>query len=506
MKPALHFVVLMLGLLMAGASDAQRLRLLVRSGQAIPTSGGGGHTPMACVAVGPTSAGTADGLSWTNRRAGLPTGSSIARNTRYYLMDGSYGAGYSFTKANSSTQVVHIIKAQSYDFGRTADGCTNDISSGWNAGTMGASTANFTDTIAGGTTPASGLTPGYVIWDGNGSTTHAGCGAAPTAGGGTTDCGIKITGSVGWDGCFDIGANNNDGLHRAPNWTVRYVECVGAGAIDESASNTANEENSLVCRGACDALTIEYVYWRQSSCNFIKLPWSTSTTIHHVYFDQNFSATICHGQMLLTEVDVSNVTVRDSVFEDIQGTGLFVCVTGCDWNTFAIYGNVLFRPSGSTRPGFSNGILACINASSLCQNMLFYQNTVINYDGTGDDETGIKDENGGGSYTWKNNLFYNSNSPPFDFGGGSPSTFACTNNSFLNTGGSVTSPCSNGLSSNVVVTSGAADPFTAWTSKNFHLSLNNSNTNNGASLGSPYNTDPDGVMRAIISRGAYEFQ
>src|SRR6476469_8734695 len=95
----------------------------------------------ACRSVGPTATGNGSGSDWNNRMNKLPT--TLVRGDTYYLMDGSYGS-YNFTTTNSGTNRITVKKAQDHDFGRASDGCSNDISAGWNESTMGSGQAVFT--------------------------------------------------------------------------------------------------------------------------------------------------------------------------------------------------------------------------------------------------------------------------------------------------------------------------------------------------------------------------
>src|SRR6185437_9075535 len=158
------------------------------------------------------------------------------RGDTYYLMDGSYGS-YSMNTANSGTTAITFKKAQSYDFGRSSDGCSNDISAGWNAATMGSGQATFTDF------GNSCATCGFFTLDGNGQTTTQGCGAAPTANQAVTDCGFKFTVASGSGGPLDIGVNAG-GANRTPNWTLRYLEIAGPGDV-------VIDQNFIWCHGGC---------------------------------------------------------------------------------------------------------------------------------------------------------------------------------------------------------------------------------------------------------------
>jgi hypothetical protein len=437
----------------------------------------------ACHAVGPSASGNGSGSDWNNRMNKLPA--TLVRGDTYYLIDGSYGS-YSFTTSNSGTTRITIKKAQSYDYGRSSDGCSNDISAGWSVGSMGNSQAVFSRFNG------PNATPGYITLDGNGRSTEVGCGTAATAGTSANDCGIKFA-NIPSSGPFDIGVNAG-GANRANGWTIRYVEVQGPGDV-------VQDQNFIWCHGGCDALLIEHVWWYNSACNFLKIPWTASATIRNSYFKQNYSNSTNHGQFYLSEVNTSNVTFYDNVIQDIQGTGIWVVVTGGQASNYDIYNNVLVRTQGSNRPGTANGIFACINSGSKCTNWKFIGNSVVNYKADYSGALGILNENNnGGSYTWQNNLFYNSPGAGFTLNGAS---FTEDHNSWLNSG----SP-RNG-SGDVTVTSGAPNPFVNWPGANFELVSQNPNWSAGATLPSPYNVDMDGSARpggdGTWNRGAYEY-
>jgi hypothetical protein len=131
---------------------------------------------------------------------------------------------------------------------------------------------------------------------------------------------------------------------------------------------------------------------------------------------------------------VSNVDFHNNVIQDIQGAGLWVCLTGCQASNFSIYNNVIWRPSGSNRPGPSNGILSCINPRSRCTNWSFIGNDVINYTADYSGALGTHCDGNPSTFTWQNNLFYGitpAERIDFQTCGGS---LAEGNNSYLNSG------------------------------------------------------------------------
>jgi hypothetical protein len=105
--------------------------------------------------------------------------------------------------------------------------------------------------------------------------------------------------------------------------------------------------------------------------------------------------------------------------------------------------------------------------------------------------------------TWKNNLYYNTSNIGFDMNGGKLTE---DHNTFLNSG-SVSNFYSN--STDVIIASGAADPFVNWAGYDFHLGTKQSYLENGAVLASPFNVDLAGVPRPgpgnVWNRGAYQY-
>jgi hypothetical protein len=448
----------------------------------------------ACHAVGPSATGNGSGTDWNNRMT-LPK--APARGDMYYLMDGSYGS-YSPTTANSGTTRITIKKAQSYDFGRASDGCANDISAGWNSSTMGSAQANFSriSTSDG---------QGYYTLEGNGHTTTAGCGVSPAVNAAASDCGIKVTqpGPEGDTyGVIWLNGNYDTGVTRAIGWTIRYAELVGAGDAGNAVSNS--NEHTFFCRNGCNNLLFEHNYLHESACDFIDTPWGDTVVFNLNHFRQNASQANCHGQFYLGDgTGMNNYTFSNNLIQDVQGTAIWSILNGgraANWN---ILNNVIFRTSGSSRPGTSNGIFATINSGSRSQNINFIGNDVINYTADYAGALGIRDENGGGSYTWENNLFYNTSPDDrvgFSLGG---SSFTEGHNSWLNSGSPV-----NGAG-DVTVTSGAPSPFVNWQNDDFRLVNQNADWGSGVILSAPFNLDMAGSLRpgsdGVWDRGAFEF-
>jgi hypothetical protein len=449
----------------------------------------------ACHAVSPTGSGSKNGTSWSNAMNQLP--STLVRGDTYYMADGNY-AVYNFVTPNSGTTTITVKKAQSYDFGRASDRCTNDIAAGWNAATMGSGQAIWPELFGGTSTPQ----PGYFILDGNGQSAGIGCGQAPSLNLPATDCGLRVSiNTVGQDSGFDIGQNNNDGQHRSSSWTLKHFEIQGGG----DANNGAQSEEEIRCRGACDNFVVENSFMHLSGCDFFKVPWTTSFIVQNTFINQNKSSATCHGQLWYTEVNASGVDFHSNIIQDIQGTGIWVCLTGCQASGWNIYNNVIWRPMGDQRPGTANGIFSCINSGNRCTNMSFIGNSVVNYTADYAGALGIHCDGNANTFTWQNNLFYGitpSDRIDFQLCGG---TLTESHNTYLDSG----TPKSGTSSTDTFVTSGAPIPFVNWTSVDFRLASQNSDWSKGGTLSSPYNIDAVGNARpgsdGIWDQGAYQY-
>ena len=232
-----------------------------------------------CYAVSPSGSGAKNGSDWNDALAGIP--STQTRGAIYWLADGVYlsSGQVIFQQAASGTSTIEFRKAQSYSYGRSSDGCSNDISAGWNASTMGSSQASFT----GSSTWY--IVTSYYIFNGNGSSTAPGCG-----GGGSTstannttvvaspptpsDCGLKVVGS----GNGTSGATNIISLNSGNNTTLKYVEMLGAGY-----SGTSGNGDLEIFGPNTSGLFIEHMYAHNAGCVYIQ-DVGNGTTIDHSYF------------------------------------------------------------------------------------------------------------------------------------------------------------------------------------------------------------------------------
>jgi hypothetical protein len=433
----------------------------------------------ACHAVSVAGAGSKNGVDWSDAYAGIP--GTLVRGDTYYFADGSYGS-YQFQQSESGTSVITFKKAQSYDFGRSGDGCSNDISAGWNAGTMGASQAVFSGQTFGVTFLVNNS---YFTMNGNGTSTAPGCGGAPgstfTAGPpNPKDCGFKLDNHSG-------SANKEiyNAMNGPANANYSYVEIAASGV-------NADQE---IFGPDTGPTSYTHIYAHNSGCVYFQ-DGGDARTVSYSYFNgtetNGAPGGACHGQYSFEAGSTSNGVEHHNVYKDITGTAVFTFAnTSQTHNNWVYYDNVIFSTSNSTDLGhLSDGVWACINGGTRCTNFLIYQNTIINQGGL----AGINDENGNGSYTVRNNLWYKA-VQGVNFNG---NVNTQDHNSFLAAGSSCPSGSAN------VCNNSAANPFTNWPGSVFTLASDSSDWNNRILLGSPFTTDTANVAFST-DRGAYQF-
>ncbi len=178
-----------------------------------------------------------------------------------------------------------------------------------------------------------------------------------------------------------------------------------------------------------------------------------------------------------------------NIYRDMSGTSTFATVSsGSIW--INIWDDV-FTCSASGCPGTGNddGIMWCGNSVTCVINM--YQNTAANINGGINNAWEVTQSTASASGTVANNLAYNVTNT------GTPN-ITNNNNTWLNSGSGQTG------TNNVIVASGAVNPFVNTSVFNFNLSVDSSNYNNRASLTAPYNTDAANNT-FTTDRGAFQF-
>ena len=444
----------------------------------------------ACHAVAPSKSGTGDGSSWSNAVAYSSLADSrFVRGEVYYFADGDYGTSFSLTTGLSGTKTITIKKAQSYDYGRTADGCSNDISAGWNASTMGSGQALWHNTTsASGPFIYFGTAGGYYIINGNGRTADpaVGCGnvqsnppasmtAAPNS---PSDCGFK------WDDstCTSTATNGCDGGNgfiygAGPGIQLLSIEIKGQG-LNSKGNNSSETYGWFASGGNLTGVIIEHAYFHNMSTTDFTVVgggWNGGKFDHN-YSWGLFDGSINHGEAIQLQGSNGTTAVNNidhNIFRDQQTNGDVVAVIE-GTQTYNFYDNVDFCSSGGNSDScrHNNGIIGCYN-SQTCANVKVYNNTFSFPGNCGWNVTG-----GPSTMTVENNLWYNCAS--VGMAGG---TNTVDYNSYLNSSQSAVG------THDVSISSGAANPFVNLAIGNVNLVSDGSNYNNRLSLASPYSVD-----------------
>ena len=458
----------------------------------------------ACHAVSPTGSGAMTGANWSNAYANLP--STLVRGDVYYLADGNYGTSLNISTAASGTTTITIKKAQAYDYGRATDGCPNDISSGWNAATMGSAQAVWQNTSSGGGPFIHLGTGGYYIIDGNGQSTPptVGCGgvqanspasmtAAPSS---PADCGIK------WDdstctATADNGCDGGAGMIRGggPGIQLKSMEIKGQGL--NPAGNNDSETYGWFATGNLSGVVLTQDYFHNMGTTDFTVTnggWDNGCSFSYVYSWGEFDGSVNHGEAIQLQGSNGQTTpcnIHHNIFRDQQTNGDVVAVIG-GTQTYNFYDNLDFCSAGgtSTTCRHNDGVIGCFN-SQVCSNVKVFNNTFAEPSNCGFNVSG-----GASTITWENNLFYGCGSMTTNNGSGGTNTIDY--NSYLNSNISA-------FGSHDVVDKSATNPFVSSTSGNFQLTSDGSSYNNRLTLGSPFDTTTLYGTPFTTDRGAAQF-
>jgi hypothetical protein len=389
----------------------------------------------ACHVVTPAGSGTNSGADWSNAFAGLPA--TLTRGDSYYLADGSYSP-YTFNTAESGSTLVTILKAVS------ADHCTN---TGFVLGTMGSATATFT-TGTGGF--ALSISRDFLIVEGQTGT-------------GKAAHGIHLVSSSTTDGAGAIGVTA-----RGANLTFNHIEAENAPALNSNGSRVYYSVSTIN-----NNVTFQNDYFHGGRVWIGFVAGGTSGhLIDHCYFANAGSGDPALHSAGLTLAQVSTVTVRYSVFENmLGGSNTTYIEPQFATSNVSIYGNVFNATSTNELTG--QGIFA-ITSTDVTTNAIIYNNTIY----------GLHNFSG----IWCGNV--------------SGSTVHIHNNIWQNTVNPGFNLCSDVGNDNMLNTGAAS--FANPMSGDFHLTAD---TVAGTTFASPFATDPDAVTRGVDGTwdlGAYQ--
>lgn len=471
------------------------------------------------VRAGASGAGT--GADWTNAYTALPA--TLTRGVTYYVAGGKYPA-YTANTPASGTTLVTVSAATLASHG------TNN---GW-------SSTYATDVNGSGTNPAT-FGPWQFItgyWNVTGAGTYAGMGCGNSdpsgAGAGGAGCNFQINGTAnGNDFAYCAATNNN--LSVCPtNISASYIAIIGAGYATGSSNN--NEEGiygdtngGTTSNGGGSNFTFSHFYIYKVFGGPIFSERAKNITLDHSYIIGSASSSANHHEAW-ADMASSNVTISNNAFVGIEGSGFIVeldrggCQGKCIANNWNIYGNLFWYDSGnklSCRSGACNtgvgdGVIACINAL-VCTNWTIVQNDFVNILGynAGLCEDCTAEGNVASNWTVENNLWWNNTSTAIQGlqVSAQPGCSSCTMTEDYNTVLGYLSGAIEGFTGphDVLQQSTPPSPFVGWSASpaNFQLASPSSNLTGGVTLGSPYNTDPNGATRGTNGqwdRGAFQSQ
>jgi hypothetical protein len=333
---------------------------------------------------------------------------------------------------------------------------------------------------------------------------------------------LKLWGFINWRADISPCSARN-----ITSTSISYLEMDGVSASPPNISWIG--ENGLYLLASTPSshtisgVSLSHIYLHDMQ-NMVQATLVNSLTFDNFYAARNLATHANHSEFLAAN-NVNNVTVRYSVFEDIQGTGSLVCLNGtCDtWN---IYGNVFFQnalrtcldtglPTGFYC-GWGGAGAVGDNSGGALTNLHFYNNTVAMTTNQYNNNVGIGKQNAGsGTYTVENNLWYvpSGTSPSILLVLPEGNTLIHDYNHILNLS-LLSSTCQ---SHETCTASGSADPFRNSGGSDFTLlndspaagtSLDGSSPAGCAPGVNCYNVDPTGKTRGqdgTWERGAYEF-
>jgi len=414
--------------------------------------------------------GTGTGADFTNAYTDLP---SLVRGDTY-VVAGSTTCTYpehNFNTAESGTTLITVRHANATDDGGVA---------GWQA-SFGTATAKWSSArwI---------FRQGYYLMDGR-------FGTPGTAG----SFGFLLQHDLSVSQLSAAFVFFGNGDPTTNNITIKYVEIDGVACC--SIPDATQGTNAFECgrESTGNAVLFDHVYAHDLTGGpFIFADWS-NVTIQYSWFARNRSTPAQHSEGISAN-NLDNLISRYNVWESISGTGVWVALNFLNDN-WQIYGERVFAVPNqgrcdATGCAYGSGALTtnAISPDGLT-NLKFYNNSFSGIKNTAGNASGVHCLGGTICTAWdvKNNLWWDSGDADLGLPG------EHDYNTLLDT--SKASGITLGANDSETPT-GASNPFVNSAAKNFHLIAN---TTAGTNLSTPYNFDPDGVVRSTWSRGAFEY-
>jgi len=472
----------------------------------------------------PGGSGTKAGTSWSNARCAIPDplaagdivyiGNVVGQDMANTAVTACAEPTHSFS--GSGTSGAHItIKA--------ATGADHGTATGWSS-SMGVD-VNPKITWSNAWVPSNGLKAGFWTFCGSYYDFDGKVGTADSTG--TYGFYLKSAG----DSFGMIKGDSHDcGESSMSNINFQNVEVDGVNA--NSTNNDANGGSNGLYFGSpvSASATVGPVSFTQMYIHDLMGPFSCAGNCNGVTFgndwiETNFSSHLNHSNAIDTQMPsggfgITNLTVYNTVFTNIVGTGVIMCLNGaCDgWK---IYNNIIYYTSdfdSVCQHGMSTSQAVCgmskgmgdNTPAGLITNSVFYGNTFANVHlkagFSGADSAGIQITiSGSSNNVVENNLWWNCTAGPITATGITAHDYntwlnTALNGMSLNTHESQTGTAPGGAAVNPFTNSFGTFTLTSETA-DAHL-------NDGVSLSSPYNLDFAGATRGADGtweRGAFQF-
>ncbi|MCR4275694.1 MAG: hypothetical protein NUV83_03025 [Candidatus Wolfebacteria bacterium] len=263
-----------------------------------------------------------------------------ARGDTIFLAVGSYNA-VTLNTAVSGTAYIYIKKATSGAHG---------TDTGWDSGYGDGQAVIARATV----------TTGY--WDIDGIT-----GGGPSSW--KVGHGIKFYNTT-YDTLFTM-------TNAPSNIAIRHSEF----AFDTTEVSDSDAADHIYGNTAVSNFTLEYSYLHDSTRTFFLTRNWQNVLVQYNWFARNRSTSGVHAEGWSDNYG-DYYTIRYNVWEDIEGTGVVVNLTGDDYN-WEIYGNMVFWNDSTSAiyTGVNNGIFTTRSAAAQAYNWKIYNNSVFNHRG-----------------------------------------------------------------------------------------------------------------------------
>ncbi|MDR3762501.1 MAG: right-handed parallel beta-helix repeat-containing protein [Acidobacteriota bacterium] len=334
-----------------------------------------------CHAVTLTGSGARSGRDWNNACAGFAGAcapQNMERGGRYYVAAGKDYPPVTFNTAERGTERITVLRATAQEH------CAD---AGWRGAYDGEVRWTAPVTFA----------TGYWTFDG-----------ITGEGAGTVAYGFRFVSDQARAPFLRVERQ----VARQPRAiTVRHVEVDGVNCcgIADTAMGVAAFYYPGDCRAgiATGEIALEYDYFHDTKRDPVLVYGVAGLLLDHVYLARNRSTRENHGQGIAL-TGARDVTIRNSVFEDITGTAEITFIGYCTSEKIRVYGNRFFYsqrwPQAKGHTGVSY-MFEAIGPGGSVTDLEFFQNTIAHFDRPHVLNAGFYPDVGAHGYKVFNNLW-----------------------------------------------------------------------------------------------------